>query len=67
MNLIELTYNLNMLISCDTGNVHLADICKVPVFEIIKENIHLKWCGGSWGNVCELLILKIILLNITQI
>lgn len=58
MNLVELTSRLNMLISPDTGNVHIADIFEVPILQTMKANLILKWGGGSYGNECQMLILK---------
>ena len=58
MNLIELTSRLNLLISPDTGNVHIADIFEVPILQTMKANLALKWGGGSYGNECQMLILK---------
>ena len=58
MNLVELTSRLNLLISPDTGNVHIADIFEVPILQTMKANLALKWGGGSYGNECQMLILK---------
>lgn len=58
MNLVEFTSRLDMLISPDTGNVHIADIFEVPILQTIKQNLKLKWGGGSWGNECQTLLLK---------
>ena len=44
-----------MLISPDTGNVHIADICKVPILECMQKKVRLKWGGGSWHNECKIL------------
>ena len=48
MNLVELTSRLNLLISPDTGNVHIADIFEVPILQTMKANLALKWGGGSF-------------------
>lgn len=55
MNLVEFTSRLDMLISPDTGNVHIADICKVPILECMQKKVRLKWGGGSWHNECKIL------------
>ncbi|WP_143116840.1 glycosyltransferase family 9 protein [Campylobacter sp. MIT 97-5078] len=57
-HLIELTSRLDMLISPDTGNVHIADIFKVSILQTMKTNLRLKWGGGSWGNECQMLLLN---------
>lgn len=55
LNLVELTSRFDLLISIDTGNVHIADNVNVPVLELIKKRkISFHWCGGFYGNECEL-------------
>ena len=54
LNLVEFTSRLNLLISVDTGNVHIADNLNKPILEVIKRRkISFQWCGGSYGNECE--------------
>lgn len=47
---IELTSRLDMLISVDTSNVHLADIFRIPTFGLYEKDIYYRWRGGSWGG-----------------
>lgn len=55
LNLVEFTSRLDLLISVDTGNVHIADNLNKPILEVIKRRkISFEWCGGSYGNECEL-------------
>ena len=57
MNLVEFTSRLDMLISPDTGNVHIADTFQIPILETIQKKVRLKWGGGSWNNECQILAL----------
>ena len=55
LNLVEFTSRLDLLISVDTGNVHIADNLNKPILEVIKRRkISFEWCGGSYGNECEI-------------
>lgn len=56
LNLVEMTSRLDLLISVDTSNVHIADNLNKPILEVIKRRkISFEWCGGSYGNECELI------------
>lgn len=58
LNLIEFTRRLDFLITPDTGNVHIADILRVPILQTIRRDLRLKWGGGSFDNACEMLFLS---------
>lgn len=47
---IELTSRLDMLISVDTSNVHLADILRIPTLGLYAKDTYYRWRGGSWGG-----------------
>ena len=54
LNLVEFTSRIDLLISVDTGNVHIADVFQVPILELIKRaKVSFQWCGGAYGNECE--------------
>ena len=53
LNLVEFLGRLDLLISVDTGNVHLADNLRVPTLELLKERSRVQWCGGVYGGEFE--------------
>lgn len=53
LNLTEFISRLDLLISVDTGNVHLADNLRVPTLELLKERSRIQWCGGVYGGDFE--------------
>lgn len=55
-DLMELTSRLDLLISVDTGNVHIADNQGIAILEMIEQNVFKQWAGGSYKNTCEVLI-----------
>ena len=57
LNLVELIGRLDLLLSVDTSNVHIADNLQIPTLEIIRQSEAKKWGGGSYGGVCEQIIL----------
>ncbi len=57
LNLVELIGRLDLLLSVDTSNVHIADNLQIPTLEIIGQSEAKKWGGGSYGGVCEQIIL----------
>lgn len=58
LNLVAFMRNLDLLITPDTGNVHIADILRLPILEHIQASVVRKWGGGSCGNPCHMLKLK---------
>ncbi len=57
LNLVELIGRLDLLLSVDTSNVYIADNLQIPTLEIIRQSEAKKWGGGSYGGVCEQIIL----------
>ena len=56
LNLAEFTRRLDLLLSVDTGNTHLADNLGISVLEtILAKSVH-QWAGGAYSNECELVI-----------
>jgi len=57
LNLVALTKRLDLLISVDTGNVHIADVCKKPCVNLIQKKFALRWRGGVYGSFYEAVLL----------
>lgn len=53
LNLVEITSRLDLLLSSDTGNVHIADNLKIPTLEIISKKTYNQWRGGWYGGYCK--------------
>ncbi len=53
LNLVEITSRLDLLLSSDTGNVHIADNLKIPTLEIISKKKYNQWRGGWYGGYCK--------------
>lgn len=50
LNLVEITSRLDLFVSVNTGNVHIADNLRIPTLEvIIGEECNL-WSGGSYSG-----------------
>lgn len=57
LNVAALMRRLDLLLSADTGNVHLADNLGVSILELIHAKNAYRWGAGAYGNKCEMLIL----------
>ena len=57
LNLAEFVRRLDLLISADTGTVHIADNLGVSVCEPIAAKQALRWGGGAYGGECAKLVL----------
>lgn len=53
LNLVEITSRLDLLLSSDTGNVHIADNLQIPTLEIISKKKYNQWRGGWYGGYCK--------------
>ncbi|TLD82643.1 hypothetical protein LS70_006610 [Helicobacter sp. MIT 11-5569] len=50
INLIALTKHFNVLLSLNTGNIHIADILRIPTLIINKTKERYNCIGGSYGG-----------------
>lgn len=50
LNLIEFISRLDLLLSVNTGNIHIADNLMIPTFAINRANERYKCAGGSYGG-----------------
>ena len=57
LDLVEFTSHLTLLISPDTGNIHIADNQLINIFQTIRRNLKYQWGGGSYGNTCKYFVL----------
>ena len=57
LNLAEFVGRLDLLISADTGTVHIADNLGVSVCEPIAAKQAHRWGGGAYENECVKLVL----------
>lgn len=51
LNLVAMIARCNVLISVDTGNVHIADNLQVPTLGIYTRKMIKRWRGGTYGGV----------------
>lgn len=58
LNLVAMTKRLNLLISVDTGNVHIADNLQIPTLGLYTQEMFRRWRGGSYGGIFKGLIIK---------
>lgn len=58
-SLTHITKNLDLLISIDTGNVHLADILQIPSLCFIRSVVAYRMSGGSYGGVYKQVVVKL--------
>lgn len=58
LNLVAMTERLNLLISVDTGNVHIADNLQIPTLGLYTQEMFTRWRGGSYGGIFKGLIIK---------
>lgn len=58
LNLVAITKRLNLLISVDTGNVHIADNLQIPTLGLYTQEMFRRWRGGSYGGIFKGLIIK---------
>ncbi len=51
LNLVEITSRLDLFVSVNTGNVHIADNLRIPTLVISRGDRYQKiWSGGSYGG-----------------
>lgn len=50
LNLVAMTKRLNLLISVDTGNVHIADNLQIPTLGLYTKKMFKRWRGGTYGG-----------------
>ena len=58
LNLVAMTKRLNLLVSVDTGNVHIADNLQIPTLGLYTQEMFRRWRGGSYGGIFKGLIIK---------
>ena len=50
INLVALTAHLDLLLSLNTGNIHIADHLQIPTLIINKTKERYNCIGGSYGG-----------------
>ena len=50
ITLVALTKRLNLLLSLNTGNIHIADVLRIPTLIINKTKERYNCIGGSYGG-----------------
>lgn len=50
LDLVELSSRLDLLISLDTGNIHIADNLQIPTLGLYTQDMLKRWSGGSYGG-----------------
>lgn len=61
LNLVEFLNSLDLLLSVNTGVVHIADNLGIPTLEIIRKSESKKWAGGAyagWGDYKNVILPK---------
>lgn len=58
LNLVEIIAHFDLLLSVDTGNIHIADNLLIPTLATIEHRKKDNCCGGSYGGEFEAICLS---------
>lgn len=50
LNLVEITGRFDLLLSMNTGNIHIADNLQIPTISLNKKKERINCVGGSYGG-----------------
>lgn len=57
LNLVALIQILDLLLSVNTANVHIADNLRIPTLEIVRQSESRKWACGAYGGWYDYVVL----------